>query len=167
MEYRHKMRSGDLPTYLFLNGPSNGTILLIGIAPSILSNISSNIHPILKDMKLHWICNQTQPTPFLDASSHLYKRVCPYVRPSVRMSVRPFRFSAKNRPKWLKSISDASICRPGLFFLFPSHAVLFWPRYFTVYIHLSFSEISWNRLYYQTSYLPLLLLSGVPKKSNP
>ena len=27
--------------------------------------------------------------PFLDASSHLYKSVCPSVRPSVRRSVRP------------------------------------------------------------------------------
>ena len=26
---------------------------------------------------------------FLDVSSHLYKRVCPYVRPSVRLYVRP------------------------------------------------------------------------------
>ena len=26
---------------------------------------------------------------FLDAPSHLYKRVCPSVRPSVRLSVRP------------------------------------------------------------------------------
>ena len=27
-EYRHKMRSGDLPAYLFLNGPSNGSFML-------------------------------------------------------------------------------------------------------------------------------------------
>ena len=27
-EYRHKMRSGDPPAYLFLNGPSNGSFML-------------------------------------------------------------------------------------------------------------------------------------------
>ena len=28
MEYRHEMRSGDLPAYLPLNGPSNGSFML-------------------------------------------------------------------------------------------------------------------------------------------
>ena len=42
---------------------------------------------------------------FLDASKHLYKRVCPSVRPSVCPSVRSqFRFRT----------SDASQCPPGL-----------------------------------------------------
>ena len=39
------------------------------------------------------VTNMIDTIPFLDASSHLYKRVCPsvrpLVRPSVRLSVRP------------------------------------------------------------------------------
>ena len=33
--------------------------------------------------------NKREILPFLDAPSHLYKRVCPSVRPSVGPSVRP------------------------------------------------------------------------------
>ena len=37
--------------------------------------------------------------PFLDASSHLYNRVCPSVRPSVRMSVRMSVTITKKTPR--------------------------------------------------------------------
>ena len=44
---------------------------------------------------------------FLDASSHLYKMVCPSVRPSVRLSIHPLRLY------WYHA-DDASSCSPGL-----------------------------------------------------
>ena len=40
-EYRHKMRSGDLPAYLSLNGPSNGNFMLLMLFCSILALMSS------------------------------------------------------------------------------------------------------------------------------
>ena len=39
-EYRHKMRSGDLPAYLSLNGISNGSLMLLMLFCSILALIS-------------------------------------------------------------------------------------------------------------------------------
>ena len=49
---------------------------------------------IKKIKTMRWIMvgfvNKHVTASFLDASSHLYKRVCPSVCPSVRMSVRPY-----------------------------------------------------------------------------
>ena len=39
-EYRHKMRSGDLPAYLSLNGPSNGSFMLLMLFCSISASMS-------------------------------------------------------------------------------------------------------------------------------
>ena len=39
-EYRHKMRSGNLPAYLSLNGPSNGSFMLLMLFCSILALLS-------------------------------------------------------------------------------------------------------------------------------
>ena len=43
---------------------------------------------ILRQVKIEQV-NEIEICWFLDASSHLYKRVCPSVCPSVRPSVRP------------------------------------------------------------------------------
>ena len=40
-EFKHKMRSGDLPTYLSSNGPSNGSFMLLMLFCSILALMSS------------------------------------------------------------------------------------------------------------------------------
>ena len=42
---------------------------------------------------------------FLDAPSHLYKRVCPYVRPSVRRSVGP------SVPRYFQTRTRRILCR--------------------------------------------------------
>ena len=51
---------------------------------------------------------------FLDASSHLYKRVCPSVRPSVclsvRLYVRPLRLFKKHRLPSYRDADGASSC---------------------------------------------------------
>ena len=50
---------------------------------------------------IHLKSPTNHPRPFLDASSHLYKRVCPSVRPSVRVSVTPLlesHLSISNHP---------------------------------------------------------------------
>ena len=53
----------------------------------------------LRKLRIHW---PLQLSGFLDASKHLYKRVCPSVRPCVRSQFR-------KPPKM-----DASYCPPGL-----------------------------------------------------
>ena len=61
------------------------------------------------------------PGPFLDAPSHLYKRSCPSVGPSVRSSVGPsvpcyFR-------RWKVRILGASCA------VYPALFILFWPHF--------------------------------------
>ena len=46
-EYRHKMRSGDLPAHLFLHGPSNGSFMLWMLFCSILAFMSSRWRSIM------------------------------------------------------------------------------------------------------------------------
>ena len=55
-------------------------------------------------------------TPFLDASSHLYKRVCPSVRPSVGPSVR--RSVRRSVTPSLRRLRDASNAEYSALFSF-------------------------------------------------
>ena len=54
----------------------------MSVRPSVRYPFSKNPTNHLKSITNH-------PQSFLDASSHLYKRVCPSVCPSVRPHVRP------------------------------------------------------------------------------
>ena len=66
----------------------------ISIRASVRPSVGPSIRPCVR-----YACSQVtpihlnspthHPRPFLDASSHLYKRVCPSVCPSVGPSVRP------------------------------------------------------------------------------
>ena len=67
-------------------------------------------HPDLAEqplLRIAWLANHffVFYIHFLDASSHLYKRVCPSIRPSVGRSVRhPFFSKVKNKRKWVGKV---------------------------------------------------------------
>ena len=69
-------------------------MLMVGTLPLICTfDVDTIFHAIYK-LKIVFNLNLqrdlfTIKCSFLDASSHLYKRVCPSVCPSVRPSVRP------------------------------------------------------------------------------
>ena len=65
------------------------------------------------------IVDHSSANHFLDASSHLYMRVCPSVRVSVRPSVCPSVNIKEKPPKTTISACETHrITRPGLLFIF-------------------------------------------------
>ena len=94
-----------LPTRTWSNRSTDKLPLDLVVSPNREEFESKKLFPASRIFFFHVFCNQlfshfcpmtqshtaSKPARFLGASKHLYKRVCPSVRRSVRPSVRPLR----------------------------------------------------------------------------